>query len=91
MFHPSDGMETEPSEDEGGKAEHLLTRETLRFIEANRERPFLAYLAHYTPHIPYTARANLVERNAGAFEPVCPALMETLDDTVGLLLRRLDD
>jgi len=91
VFHPSDGMETEPSENEGGKAEYLLTRETLRFIGANRERPFFAFLAHYTPHIPYTARADLVKRNAGAFEPVYAALIETLDDTVGLLLRRLDE
>ncbi|MEJ5171494.1 MAG: sulfatase-like hydrolase/transferase, partial [Fimbriimonadales bacterium] len=91
VFHPGDGMNTDPSEEEGGKAEYLLTRETLRFIEANRDRPFLAYLGHYTPHIPYTARRDLVERNAGAFEPVYAALIETLDDTVGLLLRRLEE
>ncbi len=91
VFHPGDGMETEPSETEGGKAEYLLPRETLRFIEANRDRPFLAYLGHYTPHIPYSARPDLVARNAGAFEPVYAALIETLDDTIGLLLRRLDE
>jgi arylsulfatase A len=91
VYHPSDGKSTTPGKEEGGKAEYELTRETMRFIEANRERPWLAYLAHYTPHIPYSAKSHLVERNAGAFEPVYAALIETLDDTVGLLLRQLDE
>jgi arylsulfatase A-like enzyme len=91
VYHPSDGKNTEPSDEEGGKAEYELTRETIKFIEANRDRPFLAYLGHYTPHIPYAARRDLVDRNARAFEPVYAALVETLDDTVGLLLAKLDE
>ncbi len=91
VYHPSDGKNTTPSEIEGGKAEYELTRETIRFIEANKSRPFVAYLGHYTPHIPYTARQNLVANNASAFEPVYAALIETLDDSVGLLLAALDD
>ncbi len=89
-FH-GEGRQTVPSEAEGGKAEYELTRETLRFIETNRERPFAAYLAHYTPHIPYSARPWLVEKNRGAFEPVYAALIETLDDTIGLLMARLEE
>ncbi len=91
VYYPGDGQNTAPSETEGGKAEYVLTRETIRFIEENRDRPFVAYLGHYTPHIPYTARRDLIEKNAGAFEPVYAALIETLDDTIGLLMKRLDE
>lgn len=51
----------------------------------------MAYLSHYTPHIPYTAKPHLVEKNQGAFEPVYAALIETLDDTIGLLMDKLDE
>jgi len=91
VYHPSDSKNTIPSADEGGKAEYELTRETIRFIEANRDRPFVAYLSHYTPHISYTAKAELIEKNAAAFEPVYAAVIETLDDTIGILMKRLDE
>jgi arylsulfatase A len=81
---------TKPSDTEGGKGEYDLTHTALRFIETNRTRPFFLYLPHNTPHIAYSAKTNLVAKNAGAFEPVYAALIETLDDTVGLLLNKLD-
>ena len=59
-------------------------------MEANRDRPFFLYLAHNSPHIPYSAKEKLVAENRGAFEPVYAAVIETLDDTVGQLLHRLD-
>jgi arylsulfatase A-like enzyme len=62
----------------------------MEFMETNRARPFFLYLAHNSPHIPYSAKANQVARNTDAFEPVYAALVETLDDTVGLLLAKLD-
>ena len=91
VYHPGEGKNTVPSDSEGGKAEYELTRRTIEFIEENRRRPFVAYLGHYTPHIPYTARQHLVEKNRDAFEPVYAALIETLDDTIGLLAARLDE
>ncbi len=91
VYRTGDAKNTVPSETEGGKAEYELTRETLGFIEANRSRPFVAYLGHYTPHIPYTARPALIEKNRHAFEPVYAALIETLDDTVGMLMAKLDE
>lgn len=91
VYHPSDSKNTTPSAHEGGKAEYELTRETIKFIEANKDHPFVAYLAHYTPHIKYTAKQDLIEKNSQAFEPVYAALIETLDDTVGVLMKRLDE
>ena len=89
FYHPGNAV-TKPSATEGGKGEYDLTARAVEFMEKNRDRPFFLYLAHNTPHIPYSARAGLVSKNAGAFEPVYAALIETLDDTVGLLLAKLD-
>jgi arylsulfatase A-like enzyme len=47
---------------DGPDGEHLpdrLASETVRFIEANRERPFLAFLSFYSVHSPLMARADL--------------------------------
>ncbi len=82
---------TTPSAVEGGKGEYDLTAAAEKFIEANRNRPFLVYLAHNSPHIPYDAQRFRIEKNAHAFEPVYAAVIETLDDTVGRLLHKLDD
>ena len=90
VYHPGDGRNTVPSETEGGKAEYELTRETIQFIEQNKERPFVAYLGHYTPHIPYTAQQRVIDKNKDAFEPVYAALVETLDDTIGLIMDKLE-
>ncbi len=82
--------DTKPSATEGGKGEYDLTRAAMRFIETNRDRPFLVYLAHNAPHIPYTAQKSRIDANAGAFEPVYAGVIETIDDTVGLLLAKLE-
>lgn len=82
---------TTPSDTEGGKGEYDLTQQAVRFLEANKSRPFFLYLAHNSPHIPYTARADLVAKNAAAFEPTYAAVIESLDDTIGLLLKKLED
>lgn len=47
---------------DGPPGEHLpdrLAAETARFIEANRDRPFFAYLAFYSVHTPLMAREDL--------------------------------
>lgn len=89
-FYHAGQAQTKPSATEGGKGEYDLTSQAEQFITANRTRPFFVYLAHNSPHIPYSARQHLVAKNSGAFEPVYAALIETLDDTVGQLLRRLE-
>jgi arylsulfatase A-like enzyme len=47
---------------DGPDGEHLpdrLATETCRFIEANQDRPFLAYLSFYSVHTPLMAREDL--------------------------------
>jgi arylsulfatase A-like enzyme len=82
--------DTRPSADEGGKGEYELTARAERFLADHRGGPFFLLLAHHSPHIPLAARSNLIERNQGAFNPLYAAVVETLDDSVGRLLRRLD-
>lgn len=81
---------TKPSATEGGKGEFGLTAAAEKFIESNQDRPFLLYLAHNTPHIPYTAQDERIQGNSGAFEPVYAGVIETLDITIGRLLAKLD-
>jgi arylsulfatase A-like enzyme len=51
-----------PKLPDGPAGEHLpdrLATETCRFIEANKDRPFLAYLSFYSVHTPLMARVDL--------------------------------
>ncbi|HRE80106.1 MAG TPA: sulfatase [Opitutaceae bacterium] len=83
-------VNTTPSASEGSKGEFALTRAAEDFIEANRERPFLLYLGHNNPHIPYKATEDQIASHASAFEPTYAAVIETLDRAVGQLLAKLD-
>jgi len=50
---------------DGPPGEHLparLANETVKFIEANREKPFLAYLSFYSVHTPLIARKDLRQK-----------------------------
>ena len=50
---------------DGPPGEHLpdrLATETADFIEANKDRPFLAYLAFYSVHVPLMAREDLKKK-----------------------------
>lgn len=81
---------TVPSATEGSKGEYALTHFAEEFIEANRNRPFVLYLAHNTPHIPYKATQEQAAAHSGAFEPVYAAVIERLDDVIGRVLAKLD-
>ena len=82
---------TTPSDTEGGKGEYDLTARAEQFIDQNKDQPFFLYLPHNTPHIPLDAKPELVERHQDAFNPVYAAMMETMDDCVGRILKKLDE
>ena len=90
VYHEGHAI-TKPSATEGGKGEYDLTAFAERFIETNKDRPFLVYLAHNAPHIPYDAQPERIANNRTAFEPVYAGMIETIDDTVGRLLAKLDE
>ena len=64
----------------------LYTAETLKFIEANRERPFFLYLAHAMPHIPFDASPKFKGKSQrGLYGDA----VEELDDSTGQILEKL--
>ena len=75
-----------------------LTTEAEKFITANRERPFFLYLPHFTPHTPLKAKEDVVKKYpaAGTFRgqqnnPVYAAMLESLDESVGRIVAKLDE
>ncbi|MDX1948024.1 MAG: sulfatase [Pirellulaceae bacterium] len=90
FVHPGKAN-TPPSATEGGKGEYDLTARACEFIEQNRERPFFLYLPHNTPHIPLAAKPELIEKHQKAFNPTYAAMMEAMDDCVGLVMKKLDE
>ena len=81
---------TAPSATEGGKGEYDLTRSSLQFIDDNKDRPFFLYLAHNNPHVPLGAKPELVRKYKDSFNPIYAAMVNTLDDSVGQVLDKLD-
>lgn len=60
--------------------------EALRFVRANRERPFFLYLAHMYVHVPYSAPQRFLDQSRNG---VYGAMVEHIDAGVGLLLAEL--
>lgn len=81
---------SQPSATEGGKSEYAITHKAIEFMERHKDEPFFLYVAHYTPHIVLAAKPELVEKNRKAFNATYAAMMETLDDTVGLILDAIE-
>ena len=78
-----------------GYVSDALTDEALRFIGANRERPFFVYLAYNAPHSPYQVPDEYFNRFHGkGFDPELAAIycmVENLDANIGRLMTRLDE
>ena len=90
-----------PTLTEGPDGEFLsdrLTSEAIQFIEQNKDRPFFIYLPHYAVHSPIMAKPEVIAKYKGKSDPKAPhkkpeyaALIESVDDSVGRLLAKLDE
>jgi len=86
---------------EGPAGEFLTDRESAeacKFIEQNRARPFFLYLPHYAVHTPIMAKKEVVAKYQAKIKPgqaqsnaAYAGLVESVDDSVGRLLRKLAD
>jgi arylsulfatase A-like enzyme len=86
---------------DGQSGEYLaerLTREAEEFIHTAAQKPFFLYLAHYGVHIPLEGHADVVtryRRNIRSDDmqnnPVYAAMVESIDDSVGRLVKKIDD
>ena len=87
------GLEAAP---DGEYLTDRLAAEAETFIEANKEKPFFLYLSHYAPHIPLAAKKEIIAKYPGQpvhgrqNHPVYAAMLESLDDAVGRVLKKLD-
>ena len=105
-----------PNLESGPPGESLtlrLGKETADFIEAHKDKPFLAYLSFYTVHGPiqttpelwrkYQKKATaaglakerfLFDRRLSVRQvqdcPIYAGMIETMDDAVGIVLKKLD-
>jgi arylsulfatase A-like enzyme len=84
---------------DGPQGEHLtdrLTDEAIAFIEANREKAFFLYLPYYAVHTPIQAKKELSAKyrekiGDGGANPKYAAMIETTDDNIGRLMKRLEE
>ena len=74
-----------------------LTDEAIKFIEANRRRPFFLYFAHYAVHTPLQAKPELIEKYRAKLRPgfkqnnpTYAAMVESMDQSVGRVMEKLD-
>jgi arylsulfatase A-like enzyme len=72
--------------------------EAEKFIEENKDRPFFLYLPEFAVHIPLQGKKDLVAKYQAKLKtsetqnnPVYAAMVESVDQSVGRLLRKLDD
>jgi arylsulfatase A len=88
-----------PGLDSAPDGEYLTDRlaaEAEKFIDSNKEKPFFLYLPHYAPHTPMRAKKDKIAkykaRPAGQQgNPIYAAMLESLDEAVGRVLKKLDD
>lgn len=75
-----------------------ITREACKFIEANRDRPFFAYLPHYAVHSALQGLSGTLARfqdkpkgALGHGSPLFGACLADLDTGIGTVLKKLAD
>jgi arylsulfatase A len=71
-----------------------VTAEGARFIQERSNAPFFLYEAQFTVHIPLEAPEALIQkyrsRNTHGVDPIYCAMVETADESVGQLLKALE-
>jgi arylsulfatase A-like enzyme len=75
-----------------------LTEEAEAFIDKNKDNPFFLYLAHYAVHIPLQGKKELIEKYERKTKPakgqnnaIYAAMVQSSDESVGRLLKKLDE
>lgn len=86
---------------DGPEGEHLpdrLADEACRFMETNKEKPFLLYLSYYSVHTPLQAKQELIEKYTAKAKPgqaqnnaKYAGMVQSMDESVGKVLARLSD
>ena len=75
----------------------FLTDKAVDFITRNKDRQFFLYLPHFGVHSPHHAKPELVEKFkskpgvGGHDNPVYAAMIASVDESVGRVMKTLDD
>lgn len=70
--YPEGSVPPPSNKEDDGKTSDYIANLAVKFIEANRAKPFFAYLPFQAPHIPIKARADLIEKYQRKAESVPP-------------------
>ena len=88
----------EPAEKEGAYIVDHLTDEACKFIEANRDRPFLVSVWQFGVHGPwdhkeeYTRQfVDKVDPTDRQANPVMASMLKSVDESLGRIVERLDE
>ncbi len=86
---------------DGPKGEYLTDRlgmEAVKFIEKNKNHPFFLYMPQFAVHLPVQSKEALTEKYKKKRQPgqqqnnaAYAGMIESMDDTVGLIRKTLDD
>jgi arylsulfatase A-like enzyme len=93
--HPNPNRKRDEPEDPKGA--YSLTRAALKFIEEKSDRPFFAFLSHHAIHSGLEARPSSLKKfeakkpGAQHRHALYAACLYDLDDTVGLVMARLEE
>lgn len=77
----------------------FLTDNAVRFITEHKDEPFYLYLPHFGVHAPYQAKQEYIEKfknkpvpeGSGHNNPVYAAMIYSVDESVGRIMKTLDD
>ncbi len=86
---------------EGPDGEYLTDRlgsEAEKYLEQHKDKPFFLYLPHFAVHLPVQGKQEIVKKYRARLRPelmqtnaAYAAMIESLDDAVGQVRRKLDE
>ncbi len=76
-----------------------LTDEAIKYVKGRRDQPFFLYLAHYAVHTPLQAKEDKIsaykakptDKVRGHTNATYAAMIESVDESVGRILKTLDE
>jgi len=83
---------------DGAYLTDLLTDQAVKFIEQQKDQPFFLYLPHYAVHTPLQAKPDVAakyqagkNRPGQQSNPIYAAMLESADDGIGRILKKLSE